>query len=90
MFRLAASRTTTAAAAHARASRPCGSIGAASSFWTSTPARKGEDAVISKADLINSIAEEHDLNRSQATRIVSGLFDSISEVGVLRVLAIPS
>ena len=82
MLRLAASRTTTAVAAHARASRPCGSIGvtsSSSSFSTSTPIRKDEDYV-SKFDLIDSVVEEHGLNKAQATRIVSGLFDSITEV----------
>ena len=82
MLRLAASRTTTAVAAHARASRACGSIGVTSSsasFSTSTPARN-EGEIVSKFDLIKSVAEEHGLNNSQATRIVSGLFDSITEV----------
>ena len=86
MLRLAASRTTTAAvAAHARASRPCGSIGvtsSSSSFSTTTPARKDDGDVVSKFDLIKSVAEEHGLNNAQATRIVSGLFDSITEVSV--------
>ena len=88
MLRLAASRTTTAAvAARARASRPCGSIGVVSSspsFSTSSPARKDDGDVVSKFDLISSVAEEHGLNNAQATRIVSGLFDSITEVSVLR------
>ena len=85
MLRLAASRTTTAVAAHARASRPCGSIGvtsSSSSFSTTTPARKDDGDVVSKFDLISSVAEEHGLNNAQATRIVSGLFDSITEVSV--------
>ena len=84
MLRLAASRTTTTAVvAHARAS--CGSIGVTSSsasFSTSTPARNDEGDVVSKLDLIKSVAEEHGLNNSQANRIVSGLFDSITEVSV--------
>ena len=87
MLRLAASRTTTTAvAAHARASRPCRSIGvtsSSSSFSTSSPTRKDEGDVVSKFDLIHSVAEEHGLNNAQATRIVSGLFDSITEVSVV-------
>jgi len=82
MLRLAATRTTTAAAAAcARTARPCGSVGAAtatSSFSTSTPVRK--DDVVLKTDLVASLAEEHDLKTAQANRIVSGLFDSIVEV----------
>ena len=82
MLRLAATRTTAAAAACARTARPCGSVGAAtatSSFSTSTPVRKVDDVVL-KNDLVKSIAEEHDLKTAQANRIVSGLFDSIVEV----------
>ena len=70
-----------AAAACARTARPCGSVGAAtSSFSTSTPVRK--DDVVLKTDLVASIAEEHELKTAQANRIVSSLFDSIVEVSL--------
>ena len=81
MLRLAATRTTAAAAACARTARPCGSVGATtatSSFFTSTPVRK--DDVVLKGEIVASLAEEHDLSTAQANRIVSGLFDSIVEV----------
>jgi len=81
MLRLAATRTTAAAAACARTARPCGSVGAAtatSSFSTSTPVRK--DDVVLKGEIVASLAEEHELSTAQANRIVSGLFDSIVEV----------
>merc|ERR1719253_805387 len=79
MLRLAATRTTTAAAACARTARPCGSVGAATatSSSTSTPVRK--DDVVLKGEIAASLAEEHDLSTAQANRIVSGLFDSITE-----------
>lgn len=80
MLRLAATRTTAAAAACARTARPCGSVGATtatSSFFTSTPVRK--DDVVLKGEIVASLAEEHDLSTAQANRIVSGLFDSIVE-----------
>ena len=81
MLRLAATRTTAAAAACARTARPCGSVGAAtatSSFSTSTPVRK--DDVVLKGEIVASLAEEHDLSTAQANRIVSSLFDSVVEV----------